>query len=317
MQRSFNYLCLLVLLGMIVCPVQSWAQTHTERIAVVVNQDAISSSDVSARTQLIMISSGMPQNTEMREKLKQQVTKILIEEQIKVQEASRLKIDIREDEIEEGFRAIAAQNNMSKDQFFNILKEGDIPIRTLKDQIRSQIAWGHIIQQRLRQKVDVPDIDIESMRDRLASNTGKTEYLLSEIFLPVESLQDEKNVRQLANKLRHQLMTGSVPFTRLAIQFSQSSTAAQGGDLGWVQEGILQEKIDDQIARMEEGDLSQPVRSLSGYHIMLLRKKRMISEDSIPSLADIGTRLGMEQLERLQRRYLLELKASAFIEHRV
>jgi len=65
MRRLFSYLCLLVFLGIVVCPAQPWAQTHTERIAVVVNQDAISLSDVTARTQLIMISSGMPQSSEM------------------------------------------------------------------------------------------------------------------------------------------------------------------------------------------------------------------------------------------------------------
>lgn len=294
-----------------------YAQTRTDGIAAVVGDDAISMSDVTARVRLVMASSGLPDNQDIRERVTQQVLNTLIDEQLKLQEAARLEIKISEKDIEDGFAAVAAQNNFSADQFKEILAKENISHRTIYNQIKSQIAWARIIQSRLRTQVEVSERDVRDMYDRLQENIGKTEYLAAEIFLPVEKPSEEDNVKKLAERLTKQLLQGEVPFTRLAAQFSQSASAAKGGDMGWIQEGQLPEKLDKQLARMEEGDLSRPVRSLTGYHILYLRKKRTIAEENIPSFEEIGSQIGMEQLERLQRRYLLDLKSEAFIEMRV
>jgi peptidyl-prolyl cis-trans isomerase SurA len=296
---------------------QSFADTRTERIAAVVNEDAVSWSDVAARMKLIMVSSRMPDSNEIKKKLRPQIVNILIDERIKLQEADRLGIEISEQDIDQGFSTIAAKNKLSAQQFEEVLEREGVPTRTIRDQIRSQIAWGQVVQRRVRPKVRVTDTDIEAMRERFVANTGKMEYLVSEIFLPVENPKQEDDVKQLAERLVQQLEEGETPFESLAVQFSQSSAAANGGDLGWVQEGRLQDEVDGLLSRMGEGEFGDPVRSLSGYHIVLLRKKRMISEDNIPSEDDIGVQLGMEQLERLQRRYLLDLRASSFVENRV
>lgn len=296
---------------------QAYAQTRSEGIAAVVGDDAISMSDVKARVRLVMASSGLPDNREIRERVTQQVLNILIDEQLKLQEAARLEIAVSQEEIDEGFASVASQNNFTAAQFKKILAQEQIPHRTMRNQIKSQIAWARIIQSRLRPKIEVSERDVQAMYDRLKDNVGKTEYLAAEIFLPVEKPAEEDNVKKLAERLTGQLLEGEVPFTRLASQFSQSASAAKGGDMGWIQESQLPEKLDDQLARMEEGDLSRPVRSLTGYHILYLRKKRTITEDTIPSFEEVGSQIGMEQLERLQRRYLLDLKSEAFIEMRV
>lgn len=295
----------------------AFAQTRSDGIAAVVGDDAIPMSDVAARARLVMASSGLPDNQDIRERVTQQVINTLIDEQLKLQEAERLEIQISEKDIEDGFAAVAAQNNFSADQFKEILAKENIPHRTIYNQIRSQIAWARIIQSRLRSQVEVSERDVQDMHGRLQDNIGKTEYLAAEIFLPVEKPSEEDNVKKLAERLTKQLLQGEVPFTRLAAQFSQSASAAKGGDMGWIQEGQLPEKLDKQLARMEEGDLSRPVRSLTGYHILYLRNKRTISAENIPSFEEIGSQIGMEMLERLQRRYLLDLKSEAFIEMRV
>lgn len=295
----------------------AYSASRSEGIAAVVGEDAISMSDVAARVQMVIVSSGMPDNEEIRERLTQQVINVLIDEQLKLQEASRLEIRITDEDINQGFAAVAAQNNLTAEQFTEILTKEHIPSHTIKNQIKAQIAWARVIQSRLRPEVEVSERDVRDMYGRLKENVGKTEYLVSEIFLPVEKPAEEDNVKKLADRLTGQLIQGEVPFTRLASQFSQSAAAAKGGELGWIQEGQLPEKLDKQLSRMGEGDLSRPIRSLTGYHIFYLRKKRTISEKNLPSLEDIGSQIGMDQLERLQRRYLLDLKADAFIEMRV
>lgn len=303
--------------GMPVGGAVAYAASRSEGIAAVVGEEAISMSDVMARVQMVIVSSGVPDNEDIRDRLTQQVINILIDEQLKLQEARRLEIYISDEDINQGFAAVAAQNSLTAEQFEEILAKEQIPSYTIKNQIKSQIAWARVIQSRLRPEVEVSERDVQDMYDRLKENVGKTEYLVAEIFLPVEKPAEEDNVKKLADRLTSQLIQGGVPFTRLATQFSQSAAAAKGGELGWIQEKQLPEKLDKQLSRMGEGDLSRPVRSLTGYHILYLRKKRTISESNLPSLEEIGSQIGTDQLERLQRRYLLDLKAEAFIEMRV
>jgi len=211
-----------------------------------------------------MVSSGMPNTDEIRDRMMPQILNILIEERLKVQEAGRLGIDVTEEEIAVGFSSIAKQNNYSIDQFTKILNKQGITTRTLEDQIRSQIAWTRVVQNHLGSQVKVNKTDIIAMRERLESNSGKTEYLVSEIFLPVETTQEESDVKQVADRLTRQILEKKAPFQRVAVQFSQSAGATSGGDMGWVQEGQLQEDLDAQLSTMSKGNISKHIRTLSG-----------------------------------------------------
>ena len=71
------------------------------------------------------------------------------------------------------------------------------------------------------------------------------------------------------------------------------------------------------IEDLEKGQISEPVRTLSGWHIMMVRDKRVIDEDNIPGRDQIRQSLGTQRLDRMQRRHLLDLKSAAFIENRL
>lgn len=297
-------------------PLAQAQPARVETIAAVVNEDAVSETDVKNRLRMVIASSGMPDSREIRERLTPQIVNMLIEEKLKLQEAARMEIDVTEAEIERGFATIAAQNNFTPEQFRSVLNKAGVAAKTLEDQIRSQIAWSKVVQMKLRPQVSVADNEIDAVINRIKANEGKDEYLVSEIFLPVEKPGDEANVRQLADKLMRQLLDSKVPFQRLAVQFSRAAGASKGGDIGWVQEGQLPPEIGDMLARMGKGDLSEPVRTLSGYHLLYLRDKRTVTAESLPSREQVMNDLGMARLDRLQRRYLMDLKTAAFIEHR-
>ncbi len=292
-------------------------RASTERIAAIVNEDAISISDVNDRLRLVIGSSGLPNSKEIREKLTPQVIGSLIEEQIKMQEAGRLEITVAQEEIDQGFGTVAAQNKISPEKFQTMLQRGGISIESMKRQIESQIAWSKVVQRQLRPQVIVSDADVDDMVERFHGNKGTKEYLIAEIFLPVDETSQESNVRQVANRLVGQIKNGKSPFYKLAQQFSKSAGSTQGGDLGWIQQGQLPEELDVVLKTLEKDQVSSAIRSLAGYHILYLREKRTISDETIPARDQIVNTLGTERLERLQRRYLLDLKATAFIENRV
>lgn len=287
---------------------------NAEEIAVIVNNDAITSSDISNRMELIMVSSGLPDTKEMKERVHKQVTELLIDETLKIQEASNLGIDISKEDIDKGISAIASQNNMSAKQFSNMITQRGLRLRSLRNQIRAQIAWSQVIQSKLRPRIVVTERDVDSRLDIIQSNKGQTEYLMSEIFLPID--KNEKEVLNLAQKLVNEIRQGRAPFSVVAQQFSKAAGAAQGGDLGWILAEQLPESMKETVGSMNENSVSNPVKFSTGYHIYALRKKREITDETIPPREQVFNRIGLERLDRMQQRYLLDLKSTAFIENR-
>lgn len=290
---------------------------RAEGIAAVVNEDAITISDLEERLRLMIVSSGMPYNQDIRDRLRGQVLNMLLEESLQMQEARALGVVIAPEEVESGFATIARQNNMEADAFKAALTKSGIRLSTLEDQIRAQIAWGKVVQKKLRPQIEVTDRDIDDRMALLQASLGKEQYLVAEIFLPVETMAQDADTLALAQRLTREILQNKAPFPKVASQFSQGAAAARGGDLGWVQEGQLPDPLNALVATMKEGDLSQPARSLTGYHILLLRGKRVVQAENLPTRDQVMNFIGTERLDRLQRRYLMDLKAEAFVERRV
>lgn len=286
-------------------------------IAAVVNQDAISMSDLNERMKLIMASSGLPNNPDIRAKLTKQVIESLIEEQLMLQEAKRREITVTQAEIDQGFAQLAAQNKIPADKFAAMIAHSGVDISTMHRQIRAQLGWSKIIQKVMRPQVTVADADVDEYIARIAANKGKTENLVAEIFLPVDTPEQDSDVRQLAMKLVSEMRAGKAPFFKVAQQFSKAPGAPQGGNLGWMQQGQLPEELDAALATMKPQEISEAIRAATGYHILMLREQRQISDASIPSRDEVTSTIGIQRLERMQRRTLMDLKSAAFIENRV
>ena len=292
------------------------ASAQQEGIALVVNEDAITFSDLNQRLHMVIVSSGLPDNQDIRSKLLPQVVASLVEEQIKLQEARALEISISTKETDGGFATIAQQNNMSTEQFKAMVKQTGIHIATMERQIRAQIAWSKVVQKKIRPQITVTDTDIDAELSHLASSKGMSQYLLAEIFLPIEAPEEETEIRQLSARLLAEMKKGA-PFSRIAQQFSKAPGAAQGGDIGWVGQSQLSSELVSALKGLAVNNISQPIRTPTGYHILFLRDKREITDETLPSREDVMNIIGTERLERKARRYLLDLKSSAFVDNRI
>ncbi len=288
----------------------------TQGIIAVVNDGLISKRDLEKRVKLVMGSSGLPNTDEVRQKLVQQVLQNLISEKLMLQEAVKMGIKVTDKELEGGFAQVAGQNKYKADEFKSLLRRSGIDVSTLYDQIKSQIAWSKLVQKRIRPRVIISERDVDDALARIQSKIGTTEYLTAEIFLPVLDKENEKDVKQLAQKLYSQTKSGKASFFKLAQQFSGSAGAAKGGDIGWVQEAQLQEEILSALQKVKKNQVTNPIKTLDGYHILFLRDTRILTEDTMPSRDQIQYNLGTVRLEKLQSRHLMDVRASAFIEIR-
>ncbi len=247
-----------------------------ERIAAVVNDDAISFTDTEARFRLALVSSNLPDTPEVRQRLMPQVLRSLIEERLQLQEAKRLNISAPDQEVKDALAKIAEQNRMQRAEFDNFLNAHNVPISTLMAQVRSGLAWNKLVQRKLRPQVFVSDEEIDAVLERVRANAGKPEYLTAEIFLAVDTPSQDDDVRRTGEHLVD-LMRQGAPFSAVARQFSQAAGANTGGDLGWIQAGQLADDLNKALMQLQPGLVSPPIRSASGYHILMVRDMRTIS----------------------------------------
>lgn len=255
------------------------AQQDAVRIAAVVNEDVISLFDVQSRIQLFLVTSGIEDTIEVRQRLLPQVMNALIEEKLKLQEARKEEIETTENEVLNAVQLIEQNNGMQQGAFMSLLAEQGIDPGTFYAQVEADVAWLKVTQQVLARDVDVSEEEVNAVIDRLKANQGKPEYLLGEIFLPTGFGGRDNDVRQLAAQLVERAREGA-PFPALAQQFSQSPTAAVGGDLGWVPASELEPEIIRALGRMTPNEISDPIRTLTGYTIVVLREQRAMAEAS-------------------------------------
>ncbi len=271
---------------LLLCNVPLSAQ-ETERVAAVVNEDIVSLHDLEQRMRLALASSNLTDSMETRSRIGPQILRGLIDDRLKIQEAKRLKINIPPGEIASSIATIERQNKMPAGTFEPFLKSKGIEIETMRQQLTAELSWVRVVRHELVPDLHIGEAEIDLRLASLKANLGKPEYLVAEIFLAVEDIRHEAEVHTLADRLIEQLHQGA-PFAALARQFSQ--TGAAGGDLGWVSPGSLDDELMTALSKLDKGNITPPIRAIDGYHILLLRDKRLVgqNEDSEP-LYDVMT----------------------------
>ena len=249
-----------------------------ETIVAVVNGDVVTSGDVANRGRLFALSTGLPVTPEVLARLRPQVVKQLIDERLRLQEAQRRKIAVSDQDIAEAIREIEQRNGMPSGALAASLRGQGVAMRTLIDQVRVQLGWTRVLRQELGNKAEVSGADLADQERIFKQQVGKPEYRLGEIFIPIDDPSKAADAQRFAETVIGQLRAGA-PFPVVAAQFSQSQTALQGGDLGWVSPAELDPQVASVAAEMPPGAVSNPVRVPGGISIVTLRAKREVGRD--------------------------------------
>jgi peptidyl-prolyl cis-trans isomerase SurA len=249
------------------------ATAQETRIAAIVNDDMISLGDLEARIRLVLLSSQLPDNAQVRQRVAPQVLRTLIDEKLEVQEAKKFNVTVTDDEVNKAFERLEQQNNMPKGGLEQLLSDHGIPRSTLTDQISSALVWNKLVDGKLSQSAGISDEEVKDTLARIKQEIGKPQYRVAEIFLAVDNPSQEADVKALADRLLDQMHQGA-GFSAVAQQFSQSPTAAVGGDLGWLTAAELPHDISETVQAMQAGQLSAPIRAAGGFYIVGLLERR-------------------------------------------
>ena len=249
-----------------------------ERIVAVVNGDVVSEGDVENRGRLFALSTGLPPNPDVIARLRPQVTQQLIDERLRLQEEQKRKIIVSDKEIAAAIDDIEKRNGMQPGAMREKLGAQGVALRTLIDQVRVQIGWGRVLRDELGDRMDISPADIAEQQAQIKAQTGQPEYRVAEIFLPIEDPSKAAETQKFADTVIQQLRAGA-PFGVVAAQFSQSQTALEGGDLGWLRTNQMDPQVAALVTQMPEGAISNPIRVPGGISIVSLRGKREIGRD--------------------------------------
>lgn len=253
----------------------------TLKIAAVVDDQIISEYDVIQRLRLIVATTGLRVTKETLPQIRPQVVNQLVDEKLQMAEANKQNVSAQEGEVEERIDQIARATNRNKQEILSILTANNIDVTTLITQIQAQIMWEKLVVRRFFAQSSVSEEDVAAQFARLKESAGKPELQVGEIFLSVDNPRSIDDVRERAGRIVRDLRQGA-PFDAIASQFSQSATAASGGDLGWVQQATLAPEIAAALEKMEIGAISEPVPVAAGFYILTLRNKR-VAMDADPN----------------------------------
>jgi peptidyl-prolyl cis-trans isomerase SurA len=254
-------------------PGQAPAGPPEMHIAAVVNDEVISMFDLVSRMRMVMVSSNIADTPEMRQRIGSQVLHSLIDEKLELQEAKKQNVTATDSEINNGLQQIEKQNNMKSGQLNELLKARGIDRGALVDQLTAGIVWAKLVKRQAAQTTEISDEEIDEALKRAKEHAGEPQSRVAEIFLAVDNPTQDGEVRALAERLTQQMRQGS-RFSAIAQQFSQSATAAVGGDIGWLRPDQLPPDLGKAVSALRPGELSAPVRVTGGYYMLLVVDRR-------------------------------------------
>ena len=243
-----------------------------QAISVIVNDEVISRYDVNQRVKLILVTSGIPSTEENIKRIEEQAIKALIDEKIQIQEAIKLEVPDSPDEINLMLDNIARGNQTTAEGILESITSQGVNSETLLNQIKSELLWNKIVRGRFGSYINISDEEVNIIYERTIQNINNSQYDISEIFIGFEDDSEEKEARELAEKLTEQLKN-KIAFEPVAQQFSQAPSSGQGGFIGWVSEGQLDPDIILNIKNLEIGSVSNPIKTVNGYYIIKLNGK--------------------------------------------
>jgi len=265
----------------------------------IVNGTIITQTDVEQRLALVVAANGGRIEESERERLRLQVLRNLIDETLQIQEAAAQKVEVENAEIQQTYERVAANFRTSPKDFAKYLRDQGSSENSIKRQIQGETAWRRVLSRRVEPFVAVSDEEVNAIIARLNASKGSDEYHVGEIFLsttPTTMGEAQANAERIIDQVRR-----GASFTAYARQFSEASTAAVGGDLGWVRAEQLPEQLSAVVTRLSPGQISTPIEVPGGYSIIALLDKRQVlgsdPRDAILSLKQLTIKFpkGMTQ----------------------
>lgn len=254
-----------------------------DRIAVIVDDDVVLESELTERfVPVVRRMEAAGQGDVPREMIWDQILEALIRERIQLREALRRNIEVDDETLTVAVGNFARQNEMTVEEFIAELGAQGESYRGIREQIRRDLTIERVQRSAVNRRVYITDQDVdELMGSPFFREMISDEYRLGHILLQVDPGATNEEIgalRAKAEEVVAKLREGG-DFSALAVQHSSAPTAAQGGDLGWRKSGRIPSVFADVVVALEIGEVAEPLRDASGFHIVKLIDRRGASQE--------------------------------------
>ena len=259
------------------------------KATAIVNGEVITQTDIDQRLALMSIANNAPIPADEIERLRQQILSNLIDETLQIQAAKAEEIEITDADIDKTVRASPAANKQTPDQMADYLKSRGSSMKAIRRQIMGEMAWRRLQSKKIESTVSVGDDEVQAVIQKLEASKGTQEFRVGEIFISATSANDAQALAKAQQVLQALQQGGS--FVGYARQVSEASTAAVGGDLGWVRPEQLPDELGNAVRQMRPGMVSAPIKVAGGYSIVAVQDVRKIltadPRDSVLTLKQV------------------------------
>ncbi len=252
-----------------------WADTEPiDRIVAIVNSDVILESELEDRIRAIK---SRPGDLPPEDDLQKQVLDQLILDSIQLQMGAKSGIRVGDEDLTRAIQAMASGNNMTFEQLQEELVNEGMDYQFFREQVRQDLIIQEVQRWQLSRRIRVTPDELDAFIDSEAGRKViSDDYLLGHILIPVERRDSRSKIdkaKETAFGLYREIKDGG-DFRELAEEYSGSSRTAQGGSLGWRKADEIPDLFAKQAVEMEVGDVLEPLRSDSGFHIVSMLDKR-------------------------------------------
>ncbi len=266
----------------------TWADELLDRSIAIVNRTVITESELMNESRDIVRNlSAQGVKLPPAQELYKQVLEQMILKQAQEDLASQLGIRIRDEEVNERLQAIAQQNNLDLITLRQRLETQEPGSFTrLRDSVRDELSIEELRNQEVVQRIRVTPEEVKNFVNRKLGNTGnntryKVQHLL--IALPESPSPEQISATRDKAKIVWQNLKNGEDFAQLAIRYSADSKALSGGDLGWLDTSELPGFLEETIVGLGEGNISEPVQSGLGFHIVKVNGVEKNNNTAIPA----------------------------------
>jgi peptidyl-prolyl cis-trans isomerase SurA len=265
---------LILLAGVATAPIGAAGAYELDSIVAVVDDDVIVRSELEQELTRLMAQLDVDEvRLPSQSVLEQQVLERLIAIRLQLQAAEQAGISVDDQTLSKAINNIAANNDLTLGQLREVMEADGISFNSFREQVRQEILLTRLRNQEVVNRISVTEQEIDNfLATELGSPSGRTEFRLSHIRVatPEAATPDEiRRAREKASGLVEQLRAGA-DFAETAMTYSDGRQALEGGDLGWRKTNELPTLFADLVANMERGEVSDPIESPSGFHIIKL-----------------------------------------------
>jgi peptidyl-prolyl cis-trans isomerase SurA len=254
-----------------------------DRIAVVVNDGVVLQSQIDAQVTSVthrLREQGTP--LPAPSVLRQQITERLVLQEIQLQRAQKLGLRVTDEALNNALREVAKQNKIEFAQLPDALAGEGIVYAEYREQMRREMTLSLLRQRDVYSHIYVSPRDIDQFLAKAAADkSGDASYEVSHILLSLPEAASPGQLEQVekhAEDIYQRALKGE-DFGELAVAYSQAQTSLERGVIGWRKGNELPTFMAEVVTKMKPGEVSRPVRTPSGFHIIRLND---IKSDSQP-----------------------------------